>query len=338
MKEKSLKEDVSWDDLTDAQTEIAETAIENPELTQNEIAEKTDRSPSYVSKVHQDYLNERILADEVEPDDITDDLYEIIVAGMEATEEVERVERHYPLELNRGDSKEVDVAVWISQGGHDFLVIIECKLHGEAVEQDVPAAMAWYQENSPASKAMIISSSGFQSGAKSLARDAEVELYRLDELTRDIGEGQVMGFDISLEIRQHQAEVLDFEVEGLEDEDYDSDNMQVTVTSSNHLFDENKNPVGKTLHERFEEAIRGKSSGTYFEDFKNRLLLLDGDFYRLKKMKYKVERLDPTEYQFEIDAYDEYDLYMKDVLEGEDAGFDLISIRDAIKAFEEEVR
>lgn len=92
-----------------------------------------------------------------------------------------------------------------------------------------------------------------------------------------------MGFDISLEIRPQQGEVLDFEVEGLDDEDYDSDKMQVTVTSGDHLFDENKNPVGKTIHERVEEAILNKSPSTYVEDIDNRLLHLDGHFYRLKK-------------------------------------------------------
>lgn len=48
-----------------------------------------------------------------------------------------------------------------------------------------------------------------------------------------------------------------------------------------------------------------------------------------------MERLDPTEHGFEIDAYEEYDLYMKNDSEEEDAGFDLISIPEAIKAFEE---
>lgn len=338
MKEKFLKEDISWEDLNSNQTEIAEAAIDNPELTHKEIAELTDWSRSYVSTVHQDYLEERIIADEVGTDDVTDDLYEIIVAGMEAMEEVERVERHHDLDLNRGNSKEVDVAVWISQGGHDFLVIIECKLHGEAVKQDIPAAMAWYQENSAANKAMIISSNGFQSGAITLARDAEVELYRLDELTRDVGEGHMMQFDISIEIRPQQAEVLDLQLEPVEGEDYDEDSKEINVTGRDELFDENRNPVGKTLQERAQEAVLDKSQGTYTEEVEHRLLLLDGDFYRLTGIEYQVRRLDPAEFGFEIDTYEEYDLYMRDVLEDEEQDLDLVSIEEAIRTFEEEVR
>jgi len=338
MKRKSLKEDVDKEELTDAQEEVVEIAIEEPELTHQEIADKTEWTRSHVSSVHQDYLEEEIIADEIETDDLTDDLYEIIVAGMEATEEVDRVERHYDLDLNRGDSKEVDVAVWITHGGHQFLVIIECKLHEKPVDQDVLAAMAWYRDNSAANKAMVIARSGFQSGAKALARDAEMELYRLDELSRDVGDGHMMKFNINLEIRPTQVEVTDISVEPLPDKDYDGDQMQVNVTSSDALFDENKNPVGKNLHQRVQEAIYGKSPGIYTETIDNRLLLLNDHFFRLTEIEYKVERLDPAELGFEIDAYEEYDLYMEDVLEEGDTDLDLISIEEAITTFEEDVR
>lgn len=338
MKRKYLKQDVGKEDLTEAQEKIIEIAIEKPELTHQEIADQTEWSQSHVSGVHQDYLEEEIIADEIETDNLTDDLYEIIVAGMEATEEVDKVERHYHLDLSRGDSKEVDVAVWITQGGHQFLVIIECKLHERAVDQDVPAAMAWYRDNSSANKAMIIARNGFQSGAKALAGDAEMELYRLDELTRDVGESQMMKFNINLEIRPTQAEVTDIGVEPLPNEDYDGGQMQVNVTSSDALFDENKNPTGKNLHQRIQEAIYDKSPGTYTENIDNRLLLLNDHFFRLTEIEYKVERLDPAELEFEMDAYEEYDLYMEDVLEEGDTDIDLISIEEAITAFEEDVR
>ena len=93
MKRKSLKEDADKEDLTAAQEEVVEIAIEEPELTHQKIADKTEWTRSHVSSVHQDYLEEEIIADEIETDDLTDDLYEIIVAGMEATEEVALVNR-----------------------------------------------------------------------------------------------------------------------------------------------------------------------------------------------------------------------------------------------------
>ena len=70
----------------------------------------------------------------------------------------------------------------------------------------------------------------------------------------------------------------------------------------------------------------------------NRLLLLNDHFFRLTEIEYKVERLDPAELEFEMDAYEEYDLYMEDVLEEGDTDIDLISIEEAITAFEEDVR
>ncbi|MFU1780292.1 restriction endonuclease [Haloarcula japonica] len=341
MKEKFLKDDVDWNDLNEGQTEIAEAAIEHPELTHREIGDMTDWSPSYVSTVHQDYLEEEYIPDKITPDNLTDDIYEIIVAGMEAMEEVDRVERHHDLDLNRGDAKEVDVAVWISQGGHDFLVIIECKFHSEPVEQDIPAAMAYYQENSAANQAIIISSSGFQSGAKSLAKEAEVDLYKLDELTQDVGKNQVMRFEGDLTSTFTEKEVIDMDVEPIEKDEEEGEEITINVTSRNELFDENKKPIRKNVHEKFLEISANKSPGTYTEEIDGVLIHEKGHFFHLNSITFKIERLDPVNIGFEFDAYEEYDLYMKDVLKEEEEGetdLDLISIEDAIRTFEEDVR
>lgn len=340
MKEKSLKGDSDWEELNEGQTEIAKAAIEHPQLTHQEIGDMTGWSSSYVSTVHQDYLKERYIPDKVTPDDLTDDIYEIIVAGMESMEEVERVKRQHEIDLNRGDTKEVDVAVWVSQGGHDFLVIIECKFHSDPVEQDIPAAMAYYQENSAANKAMIISSSGFQSGAKSLASDAEVELYRLDELTQEVGEGQVMRFDVDLSLTPTKTEVLDIDVEPLEKDEERGEEITINVTSSNDLFDEDKNPIRKNLHEKLTEISANKSPGTYTKEIEGLLIHAKNHFFRLDSIKYEIKELDPIESGFKFDAYEEYDFYMNDVLEDEEGvtGLDLVSIEDAIRTFEENVR
>lgn len=341
MKKKFLKEDTDWDELNKGQTEIAEAAIEHPELTHEEIGDMTGWSSSYVSTIHQDYLEERYIPDEVTPDNLTDDIYEIIVAGMEALEEVERVKRHHDLNLNRGDTKEVDVAVWITQGGHDFLVIIECKFHSEPIEQDIPAAMAYYQENSAANQAIIISSSGFQSGAKSLAKDAEVDLYKLDKLTQDVGTNQVMRFvgDASFSFRER--EVLDMDVEPVEKDEEDGEEITINVTSHNELFNEDKKPIRKNLHEKVSEISADKPPGTYTEELDNLLIHEKDHFFRLNSITFKVEELDPVNIGFEFDAYEEYDLYMKDVLKEEEegeVGLDLVSIEDAIRTFEEDIR
>jgi hypothetical protein len=217
VKRKTLKDEVSRQDLTENQERIVDEAIEHPNLTHSKIGERLDISGSYVSDVHQDYLDEEYITDAVMPGDLDEDIYEIIVAGMRSMEEVDRVERQYEIDLNRGDTKEADVVVWVSQGSYEFMVMIECKFHETAVEQDVPAAMAWYQANSDVNQTLIISSSGFQSGAKSIARDTGIDLYQFDELRREDLQGRMMQFDFNATVSPHQTEIVDLGLEPMED-------------------------------------------------------------------------------------------------------------------------
>ncbi|WP_256403242.1 hypothetical protein [Halorubrum salinum] len=45
----------SWEDLTDKEQDIIETAVENPDMTHEEVAEETDSSVSYVGKTRREY-------------------------------------------------------------------------------------------------------------------------------------------------------------------------------------------------------------------------------------------------------------------------------------------
>jgi hypothetical protein len=337
VKRKALKEDVTRENLTDKQEQIVDEAIEHPNLTHSELADRIDPSPSYVSDVHQDYLEEEFIADAVTPDDLDEDIYEIIVAGMRSMEEVDRVERQYDIDLNRGDAKEADVVVWVSQGSYEFMVMIECKFHGTAVEQDVPAAMAWYQENSDVNQTLIISSSGFQSGAKSIARDTGIELYQFDELRREDLQGRMMQFNFDITVNPRQTEIVDLGLEPIEDSPHEGD-VSEYVNRNPALFDEERRPIGKDVFDRAWEASLDKSPGVYTEEIDGRLMLLDDQFYRLNAIQYEVHELDSANVEYEFDAYEEYDLYMKNVLVEEEEQVDLVSIKEAIQAFEENVR
>ena len=79
MKRKALKDGVSREDLTDKQEQIVDEATEHPNLTHSELADRIDPSPSYVSDVHQDYLEEEFIADAVTPDNLDEDIYEMYV-------------------------------------------------------------------------------------------------------------------------------------------------------------------------------------------------------------------------------------------------------------------
>jgi hypothetical protein len=56
------------------------------------------------------------------------------------------------------------------------------------------------------------------------------------------------------------------------------------------------------------------------------------------EIQYEVRELDSAEVEYELDAYEEYDLYMKNVLVEEEEQVDLVPIEEAIQAFEENVR
>lgn len=337
VKRKALKDGVSREDLTDNQEQIVDVAIEHPNLTHSEIADRVDPSASYVSDVHQDYLREEFLPDAVTPDELNEDIYEIIVAGMQSMEEVDRVERQYDIDLNRGDAKEADVVVWVSQGSHEFMVMIECKFHGTAVEQDVPAAMAWYQENSDVNQTLIISRSGFQSGAKSIARDTGIELYQFEELRREDLQGRMMQFNFNITVNPREAEIVDIGLEPIEGSPHEGD-VSGYVNQNPALFDEERRPTGKDIFDRMREASLEKSPGEYVEEISDRLMLLDDQFYRLDAIQYKVRELDSAEIGYEYDAYEEFDLYMKNVLVEDEEQVELVSIKEAIQAFEVNVR
>lgn len=336
MKRKVLKDDVSRDDLNHTQEKIVDEALKNPELSHSDIADRVDVDRSYVSRIHSEYLEEEVMADEVSPDDIDEEIYEMIVAGMEANDEVERVERQYDLDLDRGDAKEVDIAVWISKGGYDFLVIIEAKHHDIAIEQDVVAAMAWYRDNSAASEALVVSKSGFQSGAESLAQDTNIDLEQLDKLTEEAIKDRITKINFNLIIRPRQSEIIDLGLHPLGDDPHEGD-VGPLVNRNPDLFDEEKRPVGKTVFERAQEAAIDKSPGTYEEDISNRLMLLEDRFYRLSSIKHEVRQLDRQELEFQYDAHEEADLYRQNVLDDEDS-VDFVSLTETIRAFEEDVR
>lgn len=336
MKRKALKEGINREDLTENQKKIVEEAIEHPTRTHSRIGERVDLSASYVSDVHQKYIQEEYIADDVTPDDLNEDVYEILVAGMRSMEEVDRVERQYDVELSRGDTKEADVVVWVSQGSYEFTVMIECKFHGTAVEQDVPAAMAWYQENSDINQTLIISRSGFQSGAKSIARDTGIELYEFDVLRREDLQGRVMQVDLNITVSPRQTEIVDLELEPVSGSPHEGD-ISGHVNRNPILFDAHRRPIGEDIFDRAWEASLNKSPGVYTEEINDQLMLLDGQFYRLTAIQYEVRNLEPAKIEHELDAYEEYDLYMKNALKEEEQ-VDLVSIKEAIRAFEDNVR
>lgn len=118
-----------------------------------------------------DERNEEMVNSEGLPDIKRDDLdgpdwkvYQKIVAGLHADEDT-RVETEYQYLILGSGEKEVDVVVWDQSDHYEYTVLIECKFHDDPVSQSVIDSINGYLLKSDADKAVVVSKSGFQSGA-----------------------------------------------------------------------------------------------------------------------------------------------------------------------------
>jgi hypothetical protein len=78
--------------------------------------------------------------------------------------------------------RQVDVSVRFQQGSYEFLVVIECRDTGRKLEVEAVDAFVTKLRALRANKGVIVSSTGFQSGAKSVAQEHGVDLFTLAEV------------------------------------------------------------------------------------------------------------------------------------------------------------
>ena len=96
--------------------------------------------------------------------------------------------------VGSGDGEyEIDIAVRFSALGANFLVLVECKRHSAPVKREVLLSLHSKMASIAAQKAMVFSTSGFQSGALEFAaahRIATVQICdgRSSYFTRSVGE------------------------------------------------------------------------------------------------------------------------------------------------------
>lgn len=317
IRKKNLKDGVNLEERTEKQRCVIKTALENPDLSQAEIAEQVDVSASTVSRVHQDYINEMIPPDAVGPSDIDSELYERIVAGIKQGEDVTRVERKYDLDLSQGGSKEVDVAVWLEGAGHEFLIDIECKFEEYPIEQDTVSALIRDVQNSVADKGVVISKNGFQEGAIKQARESNTELFTLRALERGDPklEGRIMEVitEVNIIVPQPILREAHFSLpdgEPVEDPEVSFQDRR--------LYTLDGEPSGERLSDLVQPMIdRGESRREI--DVGDRLVVDDdGEFLRLDSITVEID-WQPTPYaKHKSSNYEDYDLYMKNELKDED--------------------
>ncbi len=80
------------------------------------------------------------------------------------------------------NGQQFDVTIRWKQGRYDFLVVVECRDKARRVQRREVSALAQEAQSVNASKAVLVSRAGFQSGCFEKARETGVTLVQLDEV------------------------------------------------------------------------------------------------------------------------------------------------------------
>jgi len=260
--------------------------------------------------------------------------YQKIVAGLHALGEDVEVEHEYDYPVHSGGTKEMDVVVWDTRGRYTFTTLIECKFHGDPIEQEVVDSLVGVLDNSDADKGVVVSKNGFQSGAKERAEGSGIELWTLRQIIPDIDlEDRIQRVNIDMTVNQPRLEVLDMDIRAVEEEQ-EGQEIEATFTPQNSIiYTLNKEPTGETLLDRLNQRLNSVHEGEHTEDFEDSLLLIQGDFYQLASVDYRVTYSSGT-IEYTTDLLDHADLTLKDEL-GDTHEF--VSLTEALRTFVEEV-
>lgn len=343
---KDLKEDVEVDDLTSKQRRIIEIALENPDLTNEAIAEEADASASHVSNTHRRFIKRTIHPNQVAVADLDDDdIYEMIVAGIESIKGVERVEREYNLDLHTGDTKEVDVASWVNDAGYEFLAIIECKDHSDRTVQDVVFSVADQLDNSRADRAVVVAREGFQSGSIERARQDNIDLLTMRELRQGDLDGRIAKVRTKVEVfPTTDPDLIGVDLHPVDEDildEVEEKNLTPYINQSPGLYGPGQRPTEETIFELATAFASRQPAGTHSRRVEDRQMLLDGDFYELRGIAIEKEEAEGppiTAHEDELDAYEENDIFVKDELKEEGEGdLQLYTIEEGLQAFVDNV-
>lgn len=287
--------------------------------------------------------------------DVDSDVFEELVAGIEASEGVERVETKYDLPLNHGGSKEVDVAVWTNANYHNVFIIIECKFWNYRVPQSVIGETISNVANSSADKGVVVSKSGFQSGAIEQAKGVGVELFTLREIEDSDLEGRIQTVTTEIDVMGRAFEIEDLGLSPI-DSELPEEEIHEDIEQSRHLthdeldvYDLDRIPTGKSVQELAQTLSTNKDSGEYTETFDDKLIVLNRTFYNLDHIDYIVRSDSERTSSFNSsqDVKDLYDLVRINTIREQELTLDdiakddiedpieFVSIEDALTAFAE---
>lgn len=79
------------------------------------------------------------------------------------------------------DGRQFDVTIRFKQGLHEYLTVVECKAEKRKISVEKVEAFVTKSRDVAANQSVMISKSGFQTGAIAVAEKHNVDLFRLEE-------------------------------------------------------------------------------------------------------------------------------------------------------------
>lgn len=107
-----------------------------------------------------------------------------------------KVEHNVKMCTNYGVDRQIDVLITEERGRFIYKTIIECKDSKAKVKINIVAAFRDLMRSVGAHQGIIVTSSGFQSGAQALAKESNIFLYQLSEVEKHLKEQRFSVYEI----------------------------------------------------------------------------------------------------------------------------------------------
>lgn len=282
--------------------------------------------------------------------------YEKLVAGISADVDNVEVEHQYDLELDTGGIKEVDVMIWDDRGEETETIMVECRYYDSNLAQDNVDSMVGLLSQSSVDQAVIITKTGFQSGAVERAEglrdnsDYTVDLFELrfydeeNDFEKTINELQSTIYmpNPEVNILEVQSEAINKDAEGTEFE------FRLSRFQSPNIVTETGDPTGEKLFDLWYPQIEetySQNSSQVLEDretvtieseatFDDTYVSDSGAIYRIDSIEYEMvitpQVVHQTSSRLEDEIFDQYDMVLIDALSRER---DYIDSEEALSAF-----
>jgi len=250
------------------------------------------------------------------------------------------VKHQYDLELDTGGTKEVDVMIWDRRSEGTESIMVECRYYDSNLSQDNVDSMVGLLSQSSVDRAIIITKTGFQSGAIERAEglqsdsDYNVDLFELrfydeeNDFEKTINEIQNTVFipNPEVNILEVQSEAVNTEAEGTEFE------FKLSRFQSPDIVSETGEPTGEKLFDFWYPQIEqtySQNSSQVLEDresvtveseatFEDAFISDNGSIYRIDTISYEMvitpEVVHQASSRLEDVIFEEYDMVLIDAL------------------------